>query len=407
VIRLAPPPPPANCRPAPEPPDKIEAVSRYHHYREERELRDTFYISLEESLAGVRGCARPRQRLYGGTLDSVIREWENRWWTGRLIELSFFSISELLTRLGRGISCRRPGMPPPEYLLAWLIGAKVHRRIQRAYRRAYPLSEVSLDNRVSRSAVARSERLSHLAYRDPASIYGALNFSLAGQRCDIIDFTRDQVWEIKPAALASEATLQLWAYLDNYEVARVFERCTRRRDLPPLHAGSPPSLSPKVTEEFTISFLKGRIQLVVQPFTISRLPGLILYTLRPKDSRRPRQRAQAQAMVAEGRVQLQHLLRAAGRSAQEQMEAEIAYWENAQYIATGVLVTCIAVELALAPFALSAAAAGGAGAAPKSPPLRLSRWPPGGEHWRLRVRPSPRWRSAPPRSSSSAPAANS
>jgi hypothetical protein len=321
-------------------------VTHHHQWEEERDLRNSYHVSLDESLRGVvPRTVTPSRDLYGGALDNVVASWNNRWWTARLIELGFLPISVLLDPLGRGISCRRRGGPSAATILSWVVGARIHKRIQRAYRVAYHDDAVSVDNRVHAGLLDESgERLSNLATRNPASVYGALNFCLAGQRSDIINVSSKEMWEIKPASLASKATLQLWGYLDNYEVARVFERYARGGRLSPIVPGNPATLNPIVTREFLLTLPRTPIKLLVRPFTSPRLPGLILYTLRVPG---PRPSSDAAAAVAVGRVRLGQHLRVGQRTAREQQEAEEAFWESATYVATGVAVTCAALDAEL------------------------------------------------------------
>jgi hypothetical protein len=250
LVRLRRPGPPPGCREMPAPKDRIDALTLYHHWQDEREKRTAQHTNLDEALAGVippggKAAVTPSTLLYGGRLGLITTQWDHRWWTARLIELSHFGIANLLARLGLGISCRRERVRPEE-ALAHAIGRRVHGVIQAKYRKAYAGNRISLDNRVY--TLAASERLSLLAERQPRSDFGALNFALAGTRADVIDLTRREMWEIKPAALAASAVLQLWAYLDNYEVARVFTGLVEDgSSLQPLEPGVPKTLPPSVT----------------------------------------------------------------------------------------------------------------------------------------------------------------
>ena len=361
VVRLRLPGPPPACRPTPEAQDEIEAVSRYHHYRDELDKRRAQHVNLDQALSGA---LRPGDRrskpasshMYDGRLEEVVRQWENRWWSARLTELSHFAVSELLTRFGRGISCRT-GKLSPEAVIARAIGRKVHAVIQERYRRHHRGHQVSLDNRVH--SVGGSEQLAKLASQHPRSHYATLNFALAGTRSDIVDFYLREMWEIKPAALASEAVLQLWAYLDNHEVARVFNTYTGT-STPSLEPGNPLTLAPEITQPFQVKLRGLRIPLTIQPYTNNRLPGLILYTIDVNQRRRGKEAA-AQEMAV-GRVQLNQLLAAAGRNARQRQEAEVKFWEGAERIATVTAIGCGVVVLIIGGVLIFAPAAG-AGAA--------------------------------------------
>lgn len=360
VVRLPLPGPPAPCREMPKAKDAIEAVSRYHHWLDEKAKRNALHVGLDEALSGVvppgtKGPVTPSTLLYGGRLDAVTLDWDRRWWTARLIELSHFAISELLVNLGHGLSCGRQQFDVANALARYL-GWRVHTVIQDRYRRAFIANRVSLDNRVH--TVGGSEQLSRLAAAHPRGDYATLNYALAGTRADIIDLTRREMWEIKPAALASEAVLQLWAYLDNHEVARVFDSLVEDgQSMAPLVAGDPMALPKSVLEPFTVKLRGLRVPLAIHPYTVSRLPGLILYTV-GFDNRNGRQAAAA--AMALGRSQMNELLVVAGRSEQQRREAAIQAAQAGQYISTATVVVCAAI---LTRGAIGLAGAGGAGGA--------------------------------------------
>jgi hypothetical protein len=339
----------------------VDTVTRYHHYRDELDKRRAQHVNLDEALSGAllpgeRRSKRASTDMYQGRLEEVVRQWENRWWSARLLELSHFSLSEVLTQFGRGISCRSSRMSP-ETLIARAIGRNVHSVIQTRYRQYYRGHRVSLDNRIH--AVGGSEQLAKLARQDPRSEYATLNFALAGTRSDIVNFYLREMWEIKPAALASEAVLQLWAYLDNHEVARVFNNYSGH-STPGLEPGNPLTLPPAITEPFQLRIKGLRVPLTIQPYTHHRLPGLILYTVEPGGRRRGKEAA-AQAM-ATGRVQLNQLLAAAGRDAAERRESEVRFWEAAERVATVTAVGCGVVLVVSGGVLLLAPAGAGAGA---------------------------------------------
>lgn len=360
VVRLQQPVPPAPCREMPTTKDPFDALTRYHHWQDEQDKRRAQQANLDEALAGVvpvgaDAALRPTDLLYSGRRDEMIRQWDQRWWTARLVELGHFAISDLLASLGHELSCRREhgGLASA---LARHLGRRVHTVIQERYRKARPGNRVSLDNRVH--SAAGSEQLSRLAAKHPRSEYGTLNFALAGTRADIIDLTLREMWEIKPAALASEAVLQLWAYLDNHEIARVFTSLVEDgATVPPMEVGQPATLPGSVLEPIVIRLRGLPVPLSIQPYTLHRLPGLILYTV-GIDRRGGRQAAAAS--IALGRRQLNSLMVTVGRTEAQRREAAIEAARMGQYVATGTVVVCAAVLTYGALTGPGAAAAGGA-----------------------------------------------
>lgn len=361
VVKLKRPGPPAPCREMPAAKDGFETVTRYHHWQDELAKRRAQHLNLDEALLDVvppggGAVVRPSDLMYSGLLPRVTERWDQRWWTARLLELSHFAIGDFLASMERGLSCRRE-RGDRATALARYLGWRVHTVIQQRYQKARLGNRVSLDNRVY--TLGRSEQLARLAQTNPRSEYGTLHFALAGTRADIIDLTRREVWEIKPAALASEAVLQLWAYIDNHETARVFDLLVEDGAVvPPLDVGDPSTLPPSVLEEFTINLRGVKVPLAIQPYTVNRLPGLILYTV-GVDIRQGRQAAAA--AIALGRGQANDLLVTVGRSAAERREAAIEIGRMGQYAATGTAVACAAVFVA-AGVALAAPGAIGAGA---------------------------------------------
>jgi hypothetical protein len=360
VVKLKPPGPPAPCRQMPEPTDAIETVTRYHHWQDERDKRRAVHQNLDEALLGVvppgmDAAIRPSTLLYGGRLEAVVQQWDQRWWTARLLELGHFPIAEFLATLGRGLSCRR-GQWDVAGVLARYLGWRVHTVIQGRYQKAREANRVSLDNRVY--TVGGSEQLSRLALLEPRGEYGTLNFALAGTRADIIDFTTREMFEIKPAGLASEAVLQLWAYLDNHEVARTFNALVDDgATVPPLEVGDASALPESVTEPFTIQVRGIKTPLAIQPYTVNRLPGLILYTVGIDVSEG---RQAAAAAIALGRNNMNDLMIAAGRTELQRREAAVAAARMGQYISTGVLIVCLIILTRGAALAAGGAAGGAA-----------------------------------------------
>src|SRR5215213_8629946 len=224
-----------------------------------------------------------------------------------------------------------------------------------AYRSVYRDNVVACDNRVF-FPDRTSERLSVLAQKDPRSVFGGLNWCLAGQRCVIIDIDRGEMWEIKPAGLTSAALLQLWGYLDNYEAARVMAHYHGDAPLPAISAGVAGALPSQVLESFELELGAG-VTLTIIPFTQKELPGLILYTVRVKIQPKRADRARARQAVAVTSADVREALVAAQRDMQQMIQVQDAETRRL-LIYAGVTVLLAAVV-----FAGVAIAAGGAAVA--------------------------------------------
>jgi len=323
---------------------------------------------MDEMLRGVLAPGdtrhvRPSFRLYTADFrrpsrdararDATIAAWRRRWFFGRVQDAQHLPLSALLSALGAPLLCRNTD--PAIQLLAYFVGRAVHYRIMAAYRSVYRDNVVACDNRVF-FPDRTSERLSVLAQKDPRSVFGGLNWCLAGQRCDIIDIDRGEMWEIKPAGLTSAALLQLWGYLDNYEVARVTAHYNGDAALPAISAGAAGALPAHVLESFDLELSEG-VTLTIIPFTQKELPGLILYVVRVKTRPKRADRARARQAVAVTSADITEVLVAARRDMQHMIEVQDAETKRL------LIYAAVAVLLAGAVLAGVAIAAGGAAVA--------------------------------------------
>lgn len=330
----------------------VDARSGYARYHDEAERRRSVHLSLDEALSDVRRKGlpdRPSDNLYNGGLAQETLMWERRWWTARLLDLSVrdSAVGSVLAQVGKALGCRMKALPSAQ-LGAFLIGQRVHRVIQQRFLDAKPRSIVSCDNRVF-SPSHSSAQLASLAKTEPFGVYGALAFALARGRPDILDLgpvdssANGKMWEIKPLALASTALLQLWAYLDNYETARVFSRYADRTALQPIGPGTSADLPLGILEPIVV--LRFPVKVIALPVTSPTLPGLILYTLALGPGKGRRRALSAAA--ADGRVAMSGLLAAAGAESSLESEANLKMWEMAEHIAAAVQIACITTEVAL------------------------------------------------------------
>lgn len=363
VIRL---PKPFGCRQPPPPP-----TSLIEPFNDERSVRLSLHLSADSMLRGVlafgdRRHVPPSRRLYTSNFNSTpastaardadIAAWQRRWYIARLQDAQNLPASTLLSALEPPM-CRERASALRA--LPWLIGRLVHARIMAAYRAEYPANETCCDGRVFFTD-GSSKQLSELAQRDPNSVYGGLNYCLAGQRVDIIDLRRGEMWEIKPASMASAALLQLWGYLDNYEVARVEAHYFGEPPLPVFRPGDRGRLSARVTRPFTLA-LRGGYSIVITPFTVSELPGLILYEakLREPDPAPDCKLAVRQAMAITN-ADIEYVIRQARRTAKYITQAEDA--ERQRLLVYAGIIVLLAVGVYLAGVALGAGAAAGTAA---------------------------------------------
>ena len=285
--------------------------------------------------------------------ESTFDRWRAAWFYALAEEAQHLPLTALVTGLAGPLLCRNPD--PAGQLLAWAVGRLVHLRIMQAYRAEYRGNRVSSDGRVFFPTGA-SERLSTLAARTPRSVYGALNWCLAGQRSDIVDLDRHEMWEIKPAGLASRALLQVFGYLDNYEAARVAEHYISAAP-PPLAPGSPAALQSRVLTPFEID-INEDVSLYIAPYVTPKLPGLILYTPRVKLRRQPADQALARQAMALTSADVEQAITVARRDVQQLIEVRDAETRRLLVYA-GIFVICVGVAVIAAP--IVAAAAAGAG----------------------------------------------
>jgi hypothetical protein len=178
-------------------------------------------------------------------------------------------------------------------------------------------------------------------------------WSLAGQRADIIDFDRHEMWEIKPAGVASRALLQVFSYLDNYEVARVVQHYIGATP-PPLAPGSPATLPGRVLKPFELEITQ-EVSLAVAPYVVPDLPGLILYTVRVRTRRQPEPAAARRAFAVTS-LDVEQALVAARRDMQQLIEIRDAETRRLLVYAA-LFVICLGVAVAAAAVAAAAEAA--------------------------------------------------
>jgi len=339
MARTLRPPDTAGCRRwTRRPEDDLDRVTRRYEYLDELDVRRAYRLSLEQILGRPAGWADGV--LYRDTPDPLqraLREtaWEIRWGTARMLEFGFLSVTSVaLELLERAWGCPRANRQIAE-VVAWQLGRVIHQVLQQRYRRAYPANRVSLDNRVYFGRGRRSERLSVLAQQDRRTRdYDLLNHALAGGRIDIADLDRREMWEIKPASMASLATLQLWGYLDNFEIARAFEREVRGGQTRPFVAGNPRAsrIAEVVKRPIEISLMRGRIRIVAKAFVLDRLPGLIPYAL----SLKIRRRGRMEDVVRQGLATYREAHEAATRRDLERARADEAFWRTATHVAQEV-----------------------------------------------------------------------
>jgi hypothetical protein len=327
VTKTVTPPPPFASRPRPK------VVTLTEPFDDELSKRLALHALADLSLSGVlapgdRRHVPPSRRLYipdlrasprtAAARDAVVDAWRVRWFTARVLETQHQSLAQLLFALAAPLDNRPTDWAAQE--LAYYVGRQVHARIMAHYRQAYRANVVACDNRVYFPA-RTSRRLAELAREQPRSVYDGLNYCLAGQRCDIVDLSRREMWEIKPASMASAAVLQLWGYLDNYEVARVLAHYRREAPLPRFDVGVPVALPRQVLRAFELRIDRDT-RLVVTPFAVSALPGLILYTVRVKRRRDRAQRAVAAQAVAVSDADIQEAMIAARRDLRDTIAEE-------------------------------------------------------------------------------------
>ena len=363
------PPRPFGCRRS----QPLPPIFSLEPFEDERAERFQLHDLLDESLADVPAPGdtlpvRPSNRLYTPDFtrpprdrharDSVAAVWQARWPLARVQDAAFRSVATtLLTALGAPLLCRN-SRSVPAHLLAYVVGRSVHYRIMAAYRSVHRGDRISCDNRVF-FPDGSSQPLSELAAAEPRGEYGALNWCLAGQRADIINLDRGEMWEIKPASLCSSALMQLWGYLDNYEVARVYAYYDGDGVLPPIRPGMPARLPDDVLRPFPLRLSRDTV-LTITPFTLSDLPGLILYDLEVSKPRRPQAADSVAVRLAMRAVESEvtEVLRVARGDARYLIKAKESETRK-QVIATAVLVV-LTLAVGGAGVALGA---GGTGAA--------------------------------------------
>jgi hypothetical protein len=169
------------------------------------------------------------------------------------------------------------------------------------------------------------------------------------------------MWEIKPAGLTSAALLQIWGYLDNYEVARVMTHYHGDPPVPPISPGAQATLPRRVLKVFELPLTRD-VTLVITPFTHKAIPGLILYTPRVKDRSKRPERARARRAVAQTSADVEQVLVAARRDMQHMIEVKDAETRRLLIYAGVVVVVAAAALLGAAAFAVAAEGAAAAGA---------------------------------------------
>ena len=125
----------------------------------------------------------------------------------------------------------------------WLLGELVHARWQADYRNAVPSHEMIMEYEWYPGGPfgrGRSSLKVHPDYRkliveaDDASPLGVTKWAYGNWRPDILDFTTQSVWEIKPVRSAPGAVLQVWRYSHNFNCVRRFDELTGQRTRPPV-----------------------------------------------------------------------------------------------------------------------------------------------------------------------------
>ncbi|MCW2240697.1 hypothetical protein [Azospirillum canadense] len=376
------PPRPYNCRRPPPLP-----ISTMEPFENERDYRLAFHRLADTWLKEIkpppdRVHYPPSHRLYTGNYrkpsnnaqarDRSIKDWGVRWLYARAADANYLSLSStLLYAIGVPQLCRDRKRDPISRL-AFEVGRMVHKIIGERYLECYldnnRTSAVACDGRVFFQD-GTDELLSRLALNDIQSVYGGLNYCLAGQRCDIIDIDQREFWEVKPASLSSANLLQLWGYLDNYEMARVMAHYRSERPLPRMDAGDPAMLDQRVILPFEITIPDGT-EFLITPIVKSELPGIIAYnmTLRSKQRRPRKAMARRIAEVTAADVESVLVLAIQRRrdllyfSEQQDEEAKkLVIYCGLLILATAAAVAAVGLGVAIG--AAVGAAAGSAGAA--------------------------------------------
>lgn len=269
-------------------------------FEEEVSLRSSLHISLDSAYMGVlapgdRRAVSASKRLYeySGGWNKQIEVWRLRYALAWKIQLGHLPLWALMSGIADPLFCR--GSKAVQRVGAWVVGSLVHQRIMERYVKAFPNDEIVLDGRIQAHGLTPSEPLSERALRQPLTVFGALNYCLAGGRCDIINITKGHIWEIKPGGLAAKAVGQIWGYIDNFEVARQMLRYDGQPQPHPLIAGPTPvkeALPDSVLEEFHLEL--GAVTLLIRPYTVPGLDGLILYGAALK---LPRSQGQSEALA--------------------------------------------------------------------------------------------------------------
>jgi hypothetical protein len=295
-------PKPYNCRRPPPPTPVGES------FDDELSKRIALHRSLDEAFQTTNPPSEPGAhippswRLYApltarpssaAAWATEVRAWRSRWRIATALDEKYaLSVTaQLMLALELPLLCREPEASLARRLLRALsaaVGRAVHTTINQRYLLQYANDTVVCDGRIffrDRS----EDLLSRLASNDRETVYGALNLSLAGQRNDIINVDRGEMWEIKPANLTRRNLMQLWGYVDNYEVARLICHYDGRLVPPVMRPGDPQSLTQAILAPFPLQI--GPTLITITPQVDPALPGLIGYTVARSEERSDEQAA--------------------------------------------------------------------------------------------------------------------
>jgi hypothetical protein len=302
------PPPPYNCRHPP--PDPLKPWIK-EDFDDELSKRQSLHNVLDSAFAGLTppgttGTPVPPSRLLyrsfhdrprtAAAWEAELLAWQSRWKAAsKMDDLWRHSrMAQALTAMELPLLCRtRPGGKLQSVPAA--IGRAVHKLISNRYLASVP-NTVVCDNVVHFRDRSPSVWLSKLAANDRNSVYGALNYSLAGQRNDIVDLDTGEMWEIKPVNLTRRNLMQLWGYIDNYEVGRAIRFYSGDPDPPIMRPGDITHLPSVVTTPFEL-LLTDEVALIIHTVTDPKLPGIIGYYIKEKVRKRPDEVAAKRALL--------------------------------------------------------------------------------------------------------------
>ena len=260
---------------------------------------DTFRLALEgESRAKF-------------IADPAVQVNEERW-------RAYFSVAQIIAAGARGNS----GMEDDNYheptgstslKSNWLIGQLVHARWQFDYMMSRPanaiLAEYLFSGGATESGIApvrgdlKDYREIEVDENNPTWL-GASQYAFGKYRPDLIDFTSQSVFEIKPIRGADLGILQLWRYSHNFNCARYFDELTKSGAQGKARYSLQPNpvpegvFGPVDVTAYISTYLKDMPKakyrpgwadfaplvnsgekIIAYPVIIKSIPGLILYSL--------------------------------------------------------------------------------------------------------------------------------